>query len=257
MSLAGWIIDLTGVVLIGTIALMVYAFSVRFLALATQPLYGNLRQQSTALDASARMLGASPWRAFTRINLPLLRPALAAAALLVAIDVIKELPLTLILRPFEHDTLSTKVYETGSHRTIARGIGTGLVDRGVRVGAGVPVGSGVGAEAVSRLLHDRTSMNRPVRGLPIDLRWARLAARYLAPLMRLNLAIPAWLFPQCWTLAFNGTVRFPPEWRPIDTRTSCTDSTLHTVALTVVYLLTRSVVPCIRRPMYVLLLRRT
>ena len=100
--------------LIGSIGLLTYAFVVRFLAVGTQPLYGNLRQQSIALDASARMLGASPWRAFTRINLPLLRPALAAAALLVAIDVIKELPLTLILRPFNMHTLSTKAYELAS-----------------------------------------------------------------------------------------------------------------------------------------------
>ncbi|HRH70783.1 MAG TPA: iron ABC transporter permease [Flavobacteriales bacterium] len=116
MALAGSIDRNAGLsfALIGSIGLLTYAFVVRFLAVGTQPLYGNLRQQSTALDASARMLGASPWRAFTHINLPLLRPALAASALLVAIDVIKELPLTLILRPFNMHTLSTKTYELAS-----------------------------------------------------------------------------------------------------------------------------------------------
>src|SRR5436190_8812462 len=100
--------------LIGSIGLLVYAFTVRFLAVGTQPLYGNLRQQSVALDDAARLLGASPWRSFLLINLPLLRPALFASALLVSIDVIKELPLTLVLRPFNFQTLSTKAYELAS-----------------------------------------------------------------------------------------------------------------------------------------------
>ncbi|MCB0790489.1 MAG: iron ABC transporter permease [Flavobacteriales bacterium] len=113
MSLAGFIDRrqwLDGA-LIGSMGVLVYAFSVRFLAVGKQPLQGALRQQSTALDEAARMLGASPWRSFRRVNLPLLGPALIAAAMLVAIDVIKELPLTLILRPFNFDTLSTKAYE--------------------------------------------------------------------------------------------------------------------------------------------------
>jgi iron(III) transport system permease protein len=111
MSLAGWLTDATGVVLIGTIVLMIYAFSVRFLALATQPLRAGLDQQPASLDEAARLLGASPLRTFLRVNLPLLKPSLLAAALLVLMEVVKELPLTLILRPFDTDTLSTKVFE--------------------------------------------------------------------------------------------------------------------------------------------------
>jgi iron(III) transport system permease protein len=106
--------DWMGFALIGSLGLLTYAFTVRFLAVGTQPLYGNLRQQSVELDQAARMLGASPWRTFTSINLPLLRPALIASALLVSIDVIKELPLTLVLRPFNFQTLSTKAYELAS-----------------------------------------------------------------------------------------------------------------------------------------------
>ena len=97
--------------LIGGIGLLVYAFTVRFLAVAGQPLDGAIRQQSTSLDDAARMLGASRWRTFRRVNLPLLKPALLAAAMLVAIDVVKELPLTLILRPFDFTTLSTSAFE--------------------------------------------------------------------------------------------------------------------------------------------------
>ncbi len=111
MALGGALTNVTGIMLIGTIGLMVYAFTVRFLALAVQPLRAGLDQQPLALDESARLLGASPWRTFLRVNLPLLKPSLLAAALLVLMEVVKELPLTLILRPFDTDTLSTKVFE--------------------------------------------------------------------------------------------------------------------------------------------------
>lgn len=111
MSLAGHLTRLSGVVLIGSVALMVYAFAVRFLALATQPISAGLRQQPRSMDEASLLLGASRWRTFTQVNLPLLRPALIAAALLVLMEVVKELPLTLILRPFNFDTLSTKVFE--------------------------------------------------------------------------------------------------------------------------------------------------
>jgi iron(III) transport system permease protein len=100
--------------LIGGIALLVYAFTVRFLAVGTRPLFAGLEQQDRHLDEAARLLGASPWRTFLRVNLPLLRPTLQAAAMLVAIDVIKELPLTLILRPFDFHTLGTWTYELAS-----------------------------------------------------------------------------------------------------------------------------------------------
>ncbi|MCB0793491.1 MAG: iron ABC transporter permease [Flavobacteriales bacterium] len=101
-------------VLIGSGGVLVYAFALRFLAVGLQTLDAGLGRQSLELDASARSLGASPWRAFRAVNLPLLRPSLMAAALLVAIDVIKELPLTLILRPFNFETLSTKAYQLAS-----------------------------------------------------------------------------------------------------------------------------------------------
>ncbi len=116
MALAGAIDrqEWLGFALIGSIGVLTYAFVVRFLAVGSQPLLGNLRQQRPSLDEAARLLGASPLRTFIRVNLPLLRPALLAAATLVAIDVIKELPLTLILRPFNFHTLSTLTYEMAS-----------------------------------------------------------------------------------------------------------------------------------------------
>ncbi len=116
MALAGAMdrSDLVSAALIGSIALLVYAFVVRFLAVALQPMTGNIAQQAKRFDEAARTLGATPWQAFKRVNLPLLRPAVLAAALLVSIDVIKELPLTLILRPFNFETLSTLTYGLAS-----------------------------------------------------------------------------------------------------------------------------------------------
>ncbi len=117
MSLAGGLdarlatMGISGrLLLIGTLPLLVYAFSVRFLAVAAQPINAGLAQQSIALDEAARTLGASPLRTFFSVNLPLLRPALIAAVLLVVLEVMKELPLTLIMRPFDFDTLSTAVH---------------------------------------------------------------------------------------------------------------------------------------------------
>ncbi len=111
MAIAGALSRWTGILLIGGMGLMIYAFTVRFLALASQPLRAGLKQQQRAMDEAARLLGASPWRTFMQVNMPLLRPAVIAAALLVLMEVVKELPLTLILRPFNFDTLSTKVFE--------------------------------------------------------------------------------------------------------------------------------------------------
>ncbi len=114
MGLAGALASAGAWVLIGTIPLVVYAFSVRFLAMATHPLEAGLARQPRALDEAAALLGASPWRTFLHIHVPLLRPSLLAAAAIVLIEVMKELPLTLVLRPFGMETLSTHVFYMAS-----------------------------------------------------------------------------------------------------------------------------------------------
>ncbi|MDX9752270.1 MAG: ABC transporter permease subunit, partial [Flavobacteriales bacterium] len=110
MALAGWYTTRTGRPLIGTMPLIAYAFAVRFLAMAHNPLQAGMAQQPRAYDEAAHLLGASPLRTFLHVHLPLLRPALLAAAAITLIEVIKELPLTLILRPFGMETLSTHVF---------------------------------------------------------------------------------------------------------------------------------------------------
>jgi iron(III) transport system permease protein len=101
----------TGLLFTGSVAALLYAYVVRYFAVASQPIEAGLARITPAMDASARSLGASPREVFARVHLPLLAPSLFAAALLVFVDVMKELPATLVLRPFNFDTLAVIAYQ--------------------------------------------------------------------------------------------------------------------------------------------------
>lgn len=103
-----------GLILTGTSAVLIYALSVRFLTVAFNSVDGGLSKIPPSLDAAARSLGAGPARVLARIYAPLLSPSLAAAAALVFIDTLRELPATLILRPFNLETLATRTYRLAS-----------------------------------------------------------------------------------------------------------------------------------------------
>jgi iron(III) transport system permease protein len=103
-----------GLLLTGTSLILIYALSVRFLTVAYNSVDGGLARIPPSLDAAARSLGAKPARVLTRIYAPLLRPSLLAAAALVFIDTVRELPATLILRPFNLETLATRTYRLAS-----------------------------------------------------------------------------------------------------------------------------------------------
>ncbi len=103
-----------GLLLTGTSALLVYALTVRFLTVAYNSISGGLARIPPSLDAAARSLGAGPARVLARIYAPLLAPSLAGAAALVFIDTLRELPATLILRPFNLETLATRTYRLAS-----------------------------------------------------------------------------------------------------------------------------------------------
>ncbi len=90
---------------------IVWAYLVRFCAVALQSLQSGYARLPTSLDDSARMLGASGTQTLLRVHWPLLRRSVAAAALLVFVDVMKELPATLVLRPFNSDTLAVVAYQ--------------------------------------------------------------------------------------------------------------------------------------------------
>lgn len=96
--------------LLGTSFALVYGYAVRFLAIAAGGIEAGLAKIPTSLDEAARTLCCSPTRALGVIHLPLLRSPLAASALLVLVDCMKELPLTLLLRPLGFETLSTHIY---------------------------------------------------------------------------------------------------------------------------------------------------
>ena len=98
--------------LVTTTALgIVWAYLVRFCAVALQSVQSGYARIPTSLDDSARMLGAGSVRLMARVHWPLLKRSTAAAALLVFVDVMKELPATMVLRPFNSDTLAVVAYQ--------------------------------------------------------------------------------------------------------------------------------------------------
>ena len=94
----------------GTIAGLMVAYLARFSSVALQSVEAGYARLPMAIDESARMLGGTPRRLFTQLHLPLLRRSAWAAGLLVFVDVMKELPATLVLRPFGSDTLAVVAY---------------------------------------------------------------------------------------------------------------------------------------------------
>jgi iron(III) transport system permease protein len=107
-----WAVDSQLAFWITTTALgLVWAYLVRFTAVALQSVQSGYSRVPTSLDDSARMLGTTGAGLLVRVHWPLLQRSVAAAALLVFVDVMKELPATLVLRPFNHDTLAVMTYQ--------------------------------------------------------------------------------------------------------------------------------------------------
>lgn len=108
---AGWIGGL-GTTL--ALCALFWCYAARFAAAGVGPIDAGLARLSKGLDASARMLGAGPWRRLAEIDLPIAAPSIAAAALILFVEIVKELPATLILRPFDFDTLAVRAYSYAS-----------------------------------------------------------------------------------------------------------------------------------------------
>ena len=109
----------TGLLFTGTIAALVFACLVRFMTSALQTVDSALHRVTPHMDDAARSLGLKPTQAMRRVHLPLLQRGLLTAGLLVFIDVMKELPATLVMRPFNFDTLATQVYTLASDERLA------------------------------------------------------------------------------------------------------------------------------------------
>ncbi|MEN9895770.1 MAG: hypothetical protein RIR97_1622 [Pseudomonadota bacterium] len=108
----------TGLLLTGSGFAIIYACSVRFLTLCEGTIDAGFQKLSHNLDTAARTLGRTRWQTFREILLPMMRPATLTAALLVFIDTMKELSATMLLRPFNFNTLATLVYEDASRARI-------------------------------------------------------------------------------------------------------------------------------------------
>ncbi|MGB5762760.1 MAG: iron ABC transporter permease [Sedimenticolaceae bacterium] len=103
-----------GLVLSGTVVALLMAYFARFLAVAYGPVDSSLERIRPSIREAARSLGAGQWDTVWRVYLPMLRPGLLTAGLLVLVDVMKEMPATLLLRPFGWDTLAVRIYELTS-----------------------------------------------------------------------------------------------------------------------------------------------
>ncbi|MBE9558959.1 MAG: iron ABC transporter permease [Proteobacteria bacterium] len=109
----------TGLILSGTVGALIFAYTVRFMALANGAVESSLVRVTPNMDAAARTLGEGKWGTLTRVHLPLIRGGVLAGAILVFVEVLKELPATILLRPFNFQTLATRAYEYASEERIA------------------------------------------------------------------------------------------------------------------------------------------
>jgi iron(III) transport system permease protein len=104
----------SGLLLTGSMAGLVLAYLVRFLAISSQTVEAGLVKITPGMDMAARSLGLAAGGVLRRIHVPLLRSSLACAAMLVFVDVMKEMPATLLLRPFGYDTLAVRIWQLTS-----------------------------------------------------------------------------------------------------------------------------------------------
>ncbi|HEY6514277.1 MAG TPA: iron ABC transporter permease [Burkholderiaceae bacterium] len=118
-TLRSWVGVDPGLLLTGGIAALVYACLVRYLTAALQSVDAGLARITPSMDQASRSLGLGAGQTLARVHLPLLRGSVLTAALLVFIDVMKELPATLVMRPFNFDTLATTAYTLASDERLA------------------------------------------------------------------------------------------------------------------------------------------
>ena len=121
----------TGLLVTGSIALLLVTYMVRFLAAALSAYESGASAIHQNLDHAARVLGKSPVRTAAQVHLPLLAPSLLTGALIVFVDVMKELPATLILRPFNFDTLAVQAFRLASDERLTGAAVPSLVIAGI------------------------------------------------------------------------------------------------------------------------------
>lgn len=131
LYVGGWIIQLFfehSIWIVNTgITLLLFAYLVRFLAVGSNAVESAYQKLPGNLTEASVNLGKGSWSTLLKVHLPLLKGGLLAAALLVFVDVMKELPLTLILRPFNFDTLATKTFELANDELVAQSAPMALI----------------------------------------------------------------------------------------------------------------------------------
>jgi iron(III) transport system permease protein len=142
-----WLGEPTGLLLSGTVAALVFAYLVRFLAIAISTTQAGLLKIRPTLDDAARSLGNTPIQTLTKIHAPLLSGSLLTAAVIIFVDVMKELPATMVIRPFNFDTLAVRVFQYASDERLVDAAAPALA---ILIAGMVPV----------ILLSDRITSNR-------------------------------------------------------------------------------------------------
>ena len=109
----------TGLILSGTLAALIFSYLVRFLAVSVGAVESSLGKVKPSMDDAAHSMGYRPVQVLSKIHIPIMRASLFTAILLVFVDVLKELPATLLLRPFNFNTLAVRAYELASDERLA------------------------------------------------------------------------------------------------------------------------------------------
>jgi iron(III) transport system permease protein len=117
----------TGLILSGTVVAVLFGYLVRFLALALNAVEASLARVTPNMDGAARMLGASSWGILRRVHAPLIAGGVLSAAIMVFVEIMKELPATLLMRPFDFNTLAVQTYQFASDERLTEAAGPALL----------------------------------------------------------------------------------------------------------------------------------
>lgn len=117
----------TGLIFSGTLVAVVFAYIVRFLPVAMNTVDAGLGKIRPSMDDAGRSMGMGSWQILRRVHIPMLRGSLLTASLLVFVDVLKELPATLILRPFNFNTLAIRTYELANQERLTEAAASALM----------------------------------------------------------------------------------------------------------------------------------
>ena len=123
----------TGLILSGTLVALVFGYLVRFLAISFNTIEASLGKVTPTMDGAARTLGLGPGATLARVHVPIISGSLLTAALLVFVDVMKELPATLIMRPFNFNTLAVRAFELAEDEQLAESAPAALSIVGVGI----------------------------------------------------------------------------------------------------------------------------